>query len=85
MTGLLSQGAHQRWILSVWQKGKEIPDYSPDMWRQDDYGNVIRFTDYGDRNSEYGWEIDHIVRVSDGGSDTLSNVRPLHWRANVTR
>ena len=31
----------------------------------------------------YGWEIDHIVRLKDGGPDTLGNLRPLQWRANA--
>lgn len=35
---------------------------------------------YGDRNSEYGWEIDHEFPVSRGGSRKMKNWRPLHWR-----
>jgi len=40
---------------------------------------------YGDRNNEFGWEIDHIVPKSRGGKSHIHNMRPLHWRNNDTR
>lgn len=54
-------------------------------YRKDDLGNWIQHEHYGRRSSDYGWEIDHIVPSSSGGSDLLSNLRPLHWRANVAK
>ena len=47
----------------VWIKGKIITGYDPAVWRRDDFGNNILFSAYGDRDSEYGWEIDHIIPV----------------------
>ena len=67
----------------VWNKGGVVPGFDPSIWRRDDFGNMIRFTDYG-RHSDFGWEIDHIVPKSRGGSDLLSNLRPLFWRANAS-
>jgi len=72
----------QQTIISVWQKGKIIPGNNPNVFRQDSCGAWLRFSDYGNRQSKYGWEIDHITS---GGPDYLSNLRPLHWRNNVEK
>ena len=69
----------------VWRKGHPIEGYDPASWRRDDYGRVMRYSDYGDRTSEFGWEIDHIVKKEHGGTDSLSNLRPLNWVSNVKR
>ncbi|MCF8239512.1 MAG: HNH endonuclease [Saprospiraceae bacterium] len=45
----------------------------------------MKFTDHGDRTSDYGWEIDHIRAVSNGGNDDLENLQPLHWRNNAAK
>ena len=71
--------------LEVWWKATEIEGHNPMEWRQDELGNLIQFSAYGDRSSDFGWEIDHIVPLADDGTDDISNLRPLHWRANVGR
>ena len=70
--------------IAVWEKGTPIPGWDPDIWRRDGYGNAIRYSDLGNRASDYGWERDHIVALALGGPDTISNMRPLHWRANAS-
>lgn len=54
-------------IDAVWRKGQIIPGLDPFIWRSDDFGNRIKRSDYGDRNSRYGWEKDHIVPRALGG------------------
>jgi hypothetical protein len=68
----------------VWEKGIPIPHYDAAVWRYDSFYRVIKFSDHGDRSSPYGWEIDHYpVPVALGGSDDISNLRPLHCAINA--
>lgn len=67
---------------AVFAKGRKISGRDPAMWRLDDEGNVICYAAYGDENSEYGWDIDHITPEARGGSSHISNLRPLLIAAN---
>lgn len=69
-------------INAVWEKGKTIPDNDPKVYRKDECGAWIARSKHGNRDSQYGWEIDHI---SPGGSDAISNLRPLQWENNVDK
>ena len=66
----------------VWDKGTKLVGQDPAKVRRDEFGYIIHRDDYGDRKSPFGWEIDHILPKSRGGSDELSTLRPLHWRVN---
>ena len=69
-------------IQKVWDKGKIVCNDYANEWRKDDCTAWISRKKYGDRNSLYGWEIDHI---NPEGGDTLSNLRPLQWKNNVAK
>ena len=70
---------------SVWAKGKTVIDYDPALVRKDYRGRRMLRNEHGDTDSIYGWEVDHIIRVSDGGSDHISNLRPTNWQTNRKR
>lgn len=72
-------------INAVWQKGRQIPNYLTSEYRWDACGQVMKFSEHGNRNHEYGWEIDHINPVSNNGSDDISNIQPLNWKNNATK
>lgn len=72
-------------IQKVWEKGTIAPPNDSAVWRKDHCGAWINRDQYGKRNSDWGWEIDHIKLESDGGSDDLSNLRPLQWENNASR
>lgn len=72
-------------IKQVWEKATAVPGYSPNEWRKDQCGAWIGWQYYGNRNSQYGWEVDHITCVANGGTDALSNLRPLQWENNASR
>ena len=70
---------------SVWQKGKPIQGYDSDIWRRDICGKAMKYSDHGNRQSEYGWEIDHIFPKEQGGDDRYDNLQPLHWKNNADK
>ena len=66
-------------IENVWQKG-EIESKYP-SFRKDKCGASMQRSKHG-KTERWGWEVDHIKPVSLGGTDDLSNLRPLQWENN---
>ena len=64
-------------VEDVWEKGIVVEGQDLNLWRQDECGAWIGKLYHGKRDSQYGWEIDHIKPLSKGGKDELINCRPL--------
>ena len=71
-------------IEAVWNKGKKEKNNDYNVWRKDECGAWIKRSKYGNRDSAYGWEIDHIKSEFKGGSDNIDNLRPLQWENNAS-
>ena len=82
----LSQGDERdRWKLITWQRCRAPAlgsGLSPAESRYDAFGNEIRWAEYGNQDSPYGWHLDHIIPLAVGGRDEIDNIRALHWQPN---
>jgi len=69
----------------IWRKGKFIAGHDPNILRSDICGAAMMYSKHGDRESPYGWEIDHINPVANGGGDNPENLQPLYWKNNADK
>ena len=60
-----------------------IPGFDSAVWRQDSCEARMRRDAYGDTTENgFGWEVDHVLAVANGGSDDLWNLQALQWQNN---
>lgn len=76
----------------IWEKGISVEGYDSKIVRKDACGAWIIHDLYGDKETMFGWEIDHIFPESKlkelGKSDKASefiNLRPLNVANNVSK
>ena len=69
-------------IQAIWEKGQVVLGQDSQSWRKDQCGAWIGREFYGNRESQYGWEIDQI---DPKGSDDCANLRPLQWRNEMDK
>ena len=66
---------------AVWEYGIIIKDKNPELIRKDSFGNIINYEEHG-KTTNFGWDIDHTIAKAKGGSDTIENLRPVHFSKN---
>lgn len=71
-------------VDAVWNKAKPVANLNPNLYRMDMSGAIIERAKHGDTSQEtgFGWEIDHIVPKSLGGTSEIQNLQPLQWLNN---
>ena len=77
----------------IWEKGLKDSKYNSDFVRKDACGAWMIKDRYNDRNSIYGWEVDHIypesklkeLGVPQEIIDDVANLRPLNWKNNISK
>lgn len=72
-------------IETVWKKATVVDGYNSDLVRKDCVGAWILKNEYGNTNSVFGWEIDHVYPQSLGGGDDNLNLRPMQWENNRSK
>ena len=83
----------QEIIDQLWENAPTVQGKSEAEWRFDPCGALIKRDHYGRRDSDYGWEIDHVVSkaflISAGASecdyDSIDNLRAMHWANNDSK
>lgn len=65
----------------IWGKGTKVRGKSAHLYRRDEEGRVLYKHSYG-KASSMGWEVHHKKPRSKGGTDSIRNLIPLHWRSH---
>lgn len=71
-------------INKVWEKATRVDGIDPSRWRKDFAGAWIQKDQYGIQSS-FGWEIDHLTPLCQGGTDEITNLNPIHWENNSAK
>lgn len=80
-------------LNEIWVKGLIDSRFDPNLIRKDACGAWMVRGRYNDRNSPFGWEVDHIypesklkdLEVPNELIDNMVNLRPLNWKNNVSK
>lgn len=75
----------EKTIEQVWELARKVDGFNPNIVRKDACGAWIMKNQYGNRNSVFGWEIDHVYPLSMGGADDEINLRAMQWENNLSK
>ena len=83
-TNKLGQPFKTSIVEAVWEKAHAVAGSNPEKFRKDVCGAMMVKSSFG-KDSQFGWEVDHILPISKGGKDDLQNLQPLHWKNNASK
>ena len=70
--------AYDRTVVDhVWNLGQIVAGNDDALWRKDEFGAWMHRLEYGNRNSQFGWEI--YDPNLEGMSFGLRGLRPMQW------
>lgn len=77
----------------IWDKAKEVEGYNKDLVRKDACGAWIIYDHYGNQESPFGWQFDHIYpqsKLEEKGIfeeliDAEFNLRPFNCANNLSK
>ena len=66
---------------AAWARTSPVSPAQLNAWefRKDCLGNMVRYTDFGNRHSPFGWELEYV------GSQVADNLQALNWKAVAAR
>lgn len=64
---------------AAWARTSPVSSANAWEFRRDCLGNMVRYTDFGNRKSPFGWELDYM------GSREPDNLQALNWKAVAAR
>lgn len=64
-------------IRLIWEKANICSEETRNEWRKDACNELIRWKDYMNIHSEFGWVI-NVIKPEKGGD--LANLRPMQWK-----
>lgn len=65
-------------VERVWLFAQPVKGNDEALWRKDEFGAWIYRLDYGNRNSQFGWEVFDLSAWRRGHG--LSALRPCQWQ-----
>jgi hypothetical protein len=71
--------------IAAWNNASAPPEgYDKKLYRLDSCGAIIYWSSYG-KDTNMGWEVDHIFPESKGGKDDHVNLRAMQHQNNSTK
>lgn len=71
---------------AAWGRTSPVSSQSKSWeFRKDCLGNMVRYADFGNRHSPFGWELDYLGPRPIGALNDPNNLQALNWKAVAAR